>query len=185
MTTFNPKKTNDIDDDVISKSELKRQMHERQKLGESLLLLPEKKLKTLVIGEELQEAISLAKEMKNDNGRRRQLQRIGKLMRHEDIASINAQLDDSIKKEKLQQNSYQEQQAQIKHHYTALVSEKTNALTHFIEQYPQANRQRLRQLISNIRKETQKTQDPASISSSKNTKRLISEIEEVLKNTSA
>lgn len=174
MNTPNTKKNLELDEDIVSKSELKRQMHERQKLGESLIDLPEKKLRSLPIGEELLEAIEAVREMKNDNGRRRQLQRIGKLMRHEDIDAIKNELNHSLKQEKQQHAVKNQQIEQAKTIYHSLINDGNQALTDFIDQYPQANRQLLRQLISNICKENKK---PASENKpSKNASRLMDEL---------
>lgn len=174
MNPFNTKKDGELDEEIISKSELKRQMHERQKLGESLIGLPNKQLETLSISEELREAIDLVREMKNDNGRRRQLQRIGKLMRHENIEAIENELNATEKQEKLQQTIKNQQAQQLKVTYQLLINNGNQALTDFIDQYPQANRQRLRQLITNVCKDNKKS--ASENNSSKNATRLMNEL---------
>ena len=173
MKSSKTEKNTDTEEDIISKSELKRQMHERQKLGESLIDLPLKKLKSLPIGEELFEAICLTHEMKNDNGRRRQLQRIGKLMRHEDTDAITAELNNTQKQEQQQQSLEKQQTEQAKLIYESLISDDKQAFTEFIQQYPQANRQLLRQLITHVRKENEKRTDNKI---TKNAIRLIHEL---------
>ena len=67
--------------DRPSKSQMKRDMTALQKLGEELLALPESRWAPLALPEILSDALKAAKKITNFEGRRRQLQYIGKLMR--------------------------------------------------------------------------------------------------------
>jgi len=69
------------DFDRPSKSQLKRDMTALQKLGEDLLALPESRWAPLALPEILSDALKAAKKITNFEGRRRQMQYIGKLMR--------------------------------------------------------------------------------------------------------
>jgi len=72
------------DDDAFdrpSKSQMKRDMTALQKLGEELLALPESRWAPLALPEILSDALKAAKKITNFEGRRRQMQYIGKLMR--------------------------------------------------------------------------------------------------------
>ena len=71
----------DDDFDRPSKSQLKRDMTALQKLGEELLALPESRWEPLALPEILLDALKAAKKISNFEGRRRQMQYIGKLMR--------------------------------------------------------------------------------------------------------
>ena len=73
----------DADDDFDrpSKSQLKRDMTALQKLGEDLLALPESRWPPLALPEILSDALRHAKKITNFEGKRRQIQYIGKLMR--------------------------------------------------------------------------------------------------------
>src|SRR6185295_680859 len=64
-----------------SKTQLKQQMHELQELGLALTTLPAERLRALGLPERLSEAIDEFKRTRSHDGRRRQLQFIGKLMR--------------------------------------------------------------------------------------------------------
>lgn len=83
------------DDSWQSKSARKRQMHALQALGERLLGLTPGKLKTLPLTDNLREALAQYHRIRRGarEGRRRQSQLIGKLMRTEDTALIAQQLD--------------------------------------------------------------------------------------------
>lgn len=73
-----------------SRSKLKAESDALQKLGVQLLDLPETRLKKLDLPEKLFEAVQEAKRISNFEGKRRQMQYIGKLMRKVDPAPIEA-----------------------------------------------------------------------------------------------
>lgn len=71
-----------------SKSELKRQSHELQVLGEEVAALPASRLEKLPIEDRLRDAIAELRRTRSFEGKRRQLQYIGKLMRAEDVEPL-------------------------------------------------------------------------------------------------
>jgi len=71
-----------------SKTQLKRAMHELQELGEALVALPEDRVAALPLSEALQSAIQEWRRTRTHEGRRRQMQYIGKLMRRTDAEPI-------------------------------------------------------------------------------------------------
>jgi len=73
-----------------SKTQLKSQMHELQQLGQALTALPAERLNGLQLPERLREAIDEFKRTRSHEGRRRQLQYIGKLMRTVDAEPLRA-----------------------------------------------------------------------------------------------
>jgi ribosome-associated protein len=75
-----------------SKSRRKREMHDLQQLGEALCALDPSRLATLGLPERLSEAILLARRVTAREGRRRQLQFVGRLMRDVDPEPLRAAL---------------------------------------------------------------------------------------------
>lgn len=75
-----------------SKTERKRAMHELQALGERLIDLAPDHLADLALPERLADAIAQARGITKHEGRRRQLQFIGKLMRDVDPEPLRAAL---------------------------------------------------------------------------------------------
>lgn len=73
-----------------SKTDLKRESDELQDLGEALLTLRADLLARLDLSETLLGALNDAKRITNFEGRRRQMQYIGKLMRKLDEATVSA-----------------------------------------------------------------------------------------------
>ncbi len=83
--------------DDQSRTDLKRESTELQKLGADLLTLRADLLAGLTLSDKLKEAIADAKRITNFEGKRRQMQFIGKLMRllePEVVASVRAALDE-------------------------------------------------------------------------------------------
>lgn len=81
-------------DERPSKSQRKRDAHALQELGERLAGLRDDVLLRLPVTEELVDAIRLAREIRSHEGRRRQIQLIGKLMRSADSEAIRDALSD-------------------------------------------------------------------------------------------
>ena len=80
-------------DDTPSKSARKRASHALQSLGERIVELSPEKTAQLLLPERLVEAIEQARRIRAHEGRRRQLQYIGRLMRDVDGVAVAARLD--------------------------------------------------------------------------------------------
>lgn len=76
--------------DEQSRTDLKRESTELQKLGEALLTLRTELLAQLPLSDKFREAIADAKRITNFEGKRRQMQFIGKLMRKLEAAELEA-----------------------------------------------------------------------------------------------
>jgi len=76
-----------------SKSQRKRDMTALQDLGVELVDLSRERLEKVALPEELHDAILEAQRIRSHEGRRRQLQYIGKLMRKVEVGPITAQLE--------------------------------------------------------------------------------------------
>jgi len=126
-----------------TKSALKRQMAALQEIGEILVDLPEAQLKKIPLENPLLEAIYTARSLKSHEAKRRQLQYIGKLMRNIDPEPIQIALDNV-------QNKSQQSKArfhQIERWRDRLIAEGDIVLEKLVEQYPNVDRQHIRQLI--------------------------------------
>jgi len=74
----------------LSKTRMKQASHDLQALGEAAVALPDERLRGLAISESLLDAILTYKKTRSHEGRRRQMQYVGKLMRREDDAELIA-----------------------------------------------------------------------------------------------
>lgn len=139
----------------VSKTEMKRDMEELQKLGEELVELKPSVLEKFPLSEDLAEAIKDAQRFKNE-ARRRQLQYIGKLMRFEDPEPLQAALD-KVRNKHSQATAQLHKLEQLRER---VVEQGDDAINEVMELYPDADRQRLRQLARQAAKE-QKAGKPA------------------------
>ena len=141
-----------------SKSARKREMHALQTIGETLVELPERELLTIPLSGELEEAIQTARRINSREGRRRQLQYIGKLMRRLDCTPIETALTEL--------QAGRKQAARQFHALEALrdelIQQGPNALDRVLALHPEADRQHLRQLIMQAQREQNANKPPAA-----------------------
>lgn len=126
-----------------SKSKRKRQMLALQDIGKILVELPASQLAKIPLDSQLAEAIAMARTLKDHEGKRRQLQYIGKLMRHTDIEP----LQDALKKVQLKDQLSKAKFHQVERWRDNLIAEGDVQLQAFIQQFPHTDSQQLRQLI--------------------------------------
>jgi ribosome-associated protein len=81
------------DDAKPSKSQKKRDMTALQKLGEELVTHAPERLARVEMPDGLRRAVDEARSIRDHEGRRRQMQYIGRLMRDVDVAPIRAAID--------------------------------------------------------------------------------------------
>lgn len=143
---------------LVSKSELKRDMQELKKLGEDLVELPEKQLEKIAMPPQLSEAVYLARRLKHREGRRRQLQFIGKLLRDMDVTEIRQQLEQF----QLQSRAFRQQFQQLEQWRDRLIADGDSAIGEFLQQHPSADRQQIRQLVRQAQKEQSQQKTPAA-----------------------
>jgi ribosome-associated protein len=144
-----------VDPEIVSKTKKKREMHELQALGAALVELPETRLKTLAIDEQLRAAVLEAKRIKSHEARRRQIQYIGRLMRDLDPQPIRALLAE-IEGGSAQANA---RHRRLEAWRERLIGDD-EALTAFAAEHPGADLQALRTLIRNTRKEQKEGKPP-------------------------
>ncbi len=131
-----------------SKSQLKRDMHDLQSLGEDLLTLPASRLEPLNLPEILLDAIKAAKKISNFEGRRRQMQYIGKLMRKIDAEPVRQAVADFKLGRAQDSLTLHESEA-----WRERLLAQDDALQDFIAQHPGVDVQQLRSLVRAARKD--------------------------------
>lgn len=145
------------EEELKSKTQIKREMHALQELGSKLLQQKTEVLDKLDLNAEMRAAIEEMKRIKSHEARRRHLQYIGKLMRDVDVEQVQEMID----------RQEAGTQAHARHfHQLELWRDKLIAsddhLEGFVETYPEADRQHLRQLLRNARKEAEQNKPPAT-----------------------
>jgi ribosome-associated protein len=126
-----------------SKSLRKREMTNLQKLGEELVLLSETELAKIPLTDTIQDAIAHARTLTSHLAKRRQLQFIGRLMRHIDPTPI----EQALEKIKAKGNEVKIVFHQTERWRDKLIAKGDEELNEFLTHYPHADRQQLRQLV--------------------------------------
>lgn len=128
-----------------SKSQRKRDMTALQDLGKILVELSAPELAQIPLPELLADAVQAARSIKDHEGKRRQMQYIGRIMRDVDPLPIQAAID-----------KIQHKNSQLKAHFhlverwrDRLIAEGDPQLEEFHKQFSNADRQHLRQLTRN------------------------------------
>ncbi|MFK3740280.1 ribosome biogenesis factor YjgA [Massilia sp. TN1-12] len=144
--------------DRPSKSELKRQMNDLQKLGEQLVAEPRDRVKRTPMPEELRDAILMCQSITDHGGRRRQLQFVGKMMRKLDDEEV-AVIQRTIESWKGMSKAETAALHALERRREKLLADD-NALTQLLEEHPELDVQQLRTLIRNARKEQAENKPP-------------------------
>jgi len=135
-------------DERPSKTRLKQASHALQDLGEAAVALPDSRLDALPIDESLRDAIRTYKKTRSHEGRRRQMQYIGKLMRLHDTEPLRLAVSD------LQLGRAQDALALHEaERWRAELIRDDAAATRWIAEHPQADVQQLRSLVRAARKD--------------------------------
>ncbi|UVE18554.1 ribosome-associated protein [Pseudomonas sp. LS44] len=153
--------SNNSDDDFLgekSKSQIKRELHALQELGERLITLKPDLVAKLPLTDALRRALADAPKHSANVARKRHIQFIGKLMREQDIEAILAlidQLDASTRQ-------YNERFHGLERWRDRLIAGGDAALDSFVADYPEADRQHLRGLIRHAQHEAAHNKPPSA-----------------------
>jgi len=144
--------------DRPSKSQLKREMEALQKLGEALVAESRDRVKRVPMPEDVRDAILECQQIKDHEGRRRQMQYVGKKMRTldaDEIAVIQKTIDSwrgASKAETAAMHALERRREKL------LADD--GALTALMSTYPDLDVQHMRNLIRNARKEQAEHKPP-------------------------
>lgn len=144
--------------DRPSKSQLKREMTALQELGEELVSQPKDRVMRVPMPEDVREVILECQKIKDHEGRRRQMQFVGRKMRsleEDEIAAIRKMIDSwkgASKAETAAMHALERRREKL------LADDK--ALTDLKERHPEVDVQQMRTLIRNARKEQAENKPP-------------------------
>jgi ribosome-associated protein len=134
-----------------SKTDLKRESTELQKLGEELLTLRADLLERLALPDKLVDALAEVRRITNFEGRRRQMQFVGKLMR-----LLDPEVREAARQALEEQNKGSARETQALHlaeKWREELVRDEDAFERWLQQYPQTDTQQLRALIRQARKD--------------------------------
>ncbi|MDX1692136.1 MAG: ribosome biogenesis factor YjgA [Ketobacteraceae bacterium] len=139
------------DDEWVSKTRRKKEMHYRQALGEKLITLKPEERATLNLPAELEVALEEATRMKKNEALRRHRQYIGKLMRDIDLEPIETYFEQRDSAHQLNTRAFHE----LEDLRDKLIAGDNNDIGDVIARFPLVDKQKLRQLVRNAKKEQQ------------------------------
>lgn len=148
--------TDHDDQDEISKSQRKRDLQDLKKLGMALLEFSDDALRQLMLPDVLLDAIRTAKGIHSNGARKRQMQYIGKLMKEIDAAPVRQAIEDRNR----QHDTHSREFHQLETLREQLLMDGDGALPAVLAQFPHADRQHLRKLVRQARREHETRQPP-------------------------
>jgi ribosome-associated protein len=146
-----------MSDELPSKTQRKKEMHDLQALGAELVELNDDQLASIELPESLLDAVNEARRVSKFEAKRRQLQYIGKLMRHIDPEPIRTR----ISAWKAVSTTHTARLHLIERWRTRLLEDDA-AMTELLHDHPEADAARLRLLVRNAARERAAGSPPKS-----------------------
>lgn len=155
---YKPDTPEEDDENWVSKTQRKRECDEMQKLGEALILLKLSELNEFNLPESLRNAIEDAHKIRQRGALKRHRQYIGKLMRDVDYDQLKKQYDNFCHKNDLNNAHFK----RLEKWRDRIIAEGDAAIKELIIEFPQTDRQHIRQLFRNARKEQEANKPPVA-----------------------
>lgn len=146
------------DEEWISKTRRKRECDALQELGEQLITLKNNELESFGLPDDLLDAVLAARKIRQRGALKRQKQFIGRLMRDVDAEQIAQKLDMIRHKDDINNAHFK----RLEKWRDRILEEGDRAISDLLEEFPEADRQQLRQLYRNAINEQKKNRPPAS-----------------------
>ena len=153
---FNPD-DNEFDDELVSKSQRKRDMNKLQALGAKLPELNKEQLAKVPLSDVLRLAVEEAQRLKpRSEATRRQMQYIGRLMQAEDADAIQS----AIERFEAGKQAHMQIFHKLERWRDRLILGDNSDLQAYLDDDPDADIQHLRQLLRNAKKEASLDKPP-------------------------
>ncbi|WP_415882019.1 ribosome biogenesis factor YjgA [Neptuniibacter sp. QD34_54] len=146
------------EEEWLSKTDVKKQMHALQDLGAKLTKLNKEQLDKLSLDDRLRSAIDEFHRIKSNGAQKRHLQFIGKLLRTEDSEEI----EQAIGLFEAGHQAHTQAFHKLERWRDRLIGEGNSALQAYVAEHKNADIQHLRQLIRNAQKEQKLEKPPAA-----------------------
>jgi len=143
--------------DEPSKTQLKKDMHALQELGETLTTLSRDQLEQLDLPESLLDALDELQRVGKHEARRRHMQFIGKLMREVDPEPIRAQIDRWENGTRANKTAFKASER-----WRERLIAEPDALNEFIAAQPDVDRDALAALVTKARVQAARGEAPAA-----------------------
>jgi len=152
-----PQSANDIDDlsseidqELKSKTEIKKEMHQLQDFGQKLIEMSKHQRSRLPLTDDLKDAMIVADKIRNKNeALRRHIRHIAKILVETDLAPIYQAID-------VMANKHQQETAKftrLENLRDELIEQGNDAIEALLAEFEQLERQKLKQLVRHAAKE--------------------------------
>jgi len=148
--------TDHDDQHELSKSRRKRDLQELKSLGEALTGFSDDALRQLMLPDVLLDALRTTRKIHSNGARKRHMQYIGKLMKDIDVAPVRQ----AIEARNSQHDSQSREFHLLEKLREQLLTDGDSALPAVLAHFPHADRQHLRKLARQARKEHDTGQPP-------------------------
>jgi len=142
--------TSEIDQELKSKTEIKREMHQLQDFGQRLIEMSKHQRSRLPLTEALKDAMIVADKIRNKNeALRRHIRHIAKILLETDLAPINQAID-------VMANKHQQETAKftrLENLRDELIEQGNDAIEALLTEFTKMERQKLKQLVRHAAKE--------------------------------
>ena len=135
-----------------SKSQVKREKLALQALAERMATMPRAELERLRLSEATWVALDETPRIKDPRARGRHWKRIANLLEREDMAAVHALMDGAAQRERAEAARHHA----LERWRERLIAGTDEALSDFIDAYPQVDRQALRNLIRAARRDVER-----------------------------
>ena len=150
---------NQDEEQELSRTQIKNQMHTLQEIGKRLIQLKPSDSAKIPMSESLQSALEEARRLTQNEAKRRHLQFIGKIMRTEDTLAIQqglALMDSSS-------DEHRRAFHQLEKWRDGLIAENEKTMQAILDKHPQVDRQHLHTLVRQAKKEAQHNKSPTAV----------------------
>ena len=155
---MNPNDTIDEEIELVSKTRLKQDAADLVDLGKAIAALSASQLEAMSLDEELSAAIQQVRKLTRGPALKRQFKFIGKLLRDRDAEPLRSALSRQLEQDRFATARLH----QLEQWRDRLIEEGDTAMSEYLAEYPNADRQYLRQLIRQAQKELAGSKPPAS-----------------------
>ena len=140
-----------------NKTQLKREMKILHELGRKLVELAPSKFDEVTLSTRMYDAVFLAKRLKKA-ALQRQLRFISSIMSEEDVETIQTELKQLALPKQQEEEAFHE----VEQWRDKLIAGDNDLINELVNQFANADRQHLRQLVRNASKEAQQNKPPKS-----------------------
>lgn len=147
-----------FDEDYVSKTQIKQDAADLVDLGKTIAGLSQDQFDALPLDDRLRQALREVRKLSKGGAIKRQFKFIGKLLRDTESGEINQAVEKQLDKDR----SAASRLHLFEHWRDRLVTEGDEGLSAFLKDYPDADRQHLRQLQRKAKQEQEREKPPAA-----------------------